>query len=245
MRQLLWRRYLQLFRPGHHVLDIGCGTGTDAVFLARHGVRVTAIDISPTMVAEARSKAAAAGLSDMVRVTVGEIGELSSFPDSAFDGIVSAFAALNTVPSLTQFSVDAARLLAPRGRMIVHLLNRSSLWEWAGLASRGRWTEARGLGRRSERTFVLAGQPVSHYLPRAEQAYMADFSAHFRLCELRGLGIVRPPHPIPHVPDAVLAALGRLDALVGPHRPFLNWGRFVLLDMERAQGSGALRPEVG
>ena len=44
MRRILWKRYGQVFRPGHHVLDVGCGTGTDAVFLARRGVRVTAIE---------------------------------------------------------------------------------------------------------------------------------------------------------------------------------------------------------
>ena len=39
MREFLWERYLHLFAPGQHVLDIGCGTGTDALFLATCGMR--------------------------------------------------------------------------------------------------------------------------------------------------------------------------------------------------------------
>jgi SAM-dependent methyltransferase len=49
-------------RPGAAVLDIGCGTGRHAVELARGGLRVTGLDISGGMLAEARAAAAAAGV---------------------------------------------------------------------------------------------------------------------------------------------------------------------------------------
>jgi trans-aconitate methyltransferase len=49
-------------RPGFHVLDLGCGTGVDAVDIARHVApsgAVTGIDMSETMIAEARRRTAA------------------------------------------------------------------------------------------------------------------------------------------------------------------------------------------
>lgn len=233
MRRILWGHYGQVFRPGHHVLDVGCGTGTDALFLARRGVRVSAIDVSAAMVAQARAKVAGHGLADMVQVAVLDIGELASLPAAGFDGVISSFAALNTLPTLTQFAADAARLLRPQGRLIVHLLNRSSLWEWAGLVAHGRWAEARRLGGRRERVFAVGGHPVRHYLPRANEAYVRYFSPHFRLCRACGLGITRPPYPVRHVPEAALAALGLLDVLIGRYHPFIDWGRFVVLEMER------------
>jgi ubiquinone/menaquinone biosynthesis C-methylase UbiE len=244
MRRILWRQYAQAFRPGHHVLDVGCGTGTDAVFLARRGVRVTAIDISPAMIARAEGKVAGCGLSAGVRLAVLDIGELGRLPADEFDGIISSFAALNTLPTLTQFGADAARLLRPHGRMILHLLNGSSLHEWAGLMAHGRWTEAWRLGRRRERTFGVGGRPVRHYMPRAEEAYALYFAPHFRLHCARGLGIVRPPCHLGYpatgsaarrwsIPEAALTALGRLDELVGPTHPFVDWGRSVLLEMVR------------
>ncbi|OIJ89973.1 class I SAM-dependent methyltransferase [Streptomyces colonosanans] len=47
--------------PGH-VLELGCGTGTNAVYLARHGWRVAAIDLIDRAVRQAREKADAAGV---------------------------------------------------------------------------------------------------------------------------------------------------------------------------------------
>ncbi|NOZ67961.1 MAG: class I SAM-dependent methyltransferase [Deferribacteres bacterium] len=44
------------------VLELGAGTGTDAIWLARKGFRVTAVDLSPTAVGMARKKASAAGV---------------------------------------------------------------------------------------------------------------------------------------------------------------------------------------
>jgi ubiquinone/menaquinone biosynthesis C-methylase UbiE len=239
MRRILWRRYGHVFRPGHHVLDVGCGTGTDAVFLARRGVRVTAIDVSAAMIAQAGTKVTHHGLTDRVQLVVLDIGELASLPAAEFDGIISSFAALNTLPTLTGFAADAARLLRSPGRLILHLLNRSSLWEWAGLVAHGRWADARRLGRRRERTFTIGGQPVQHYMLRADETYARYFAPRFRLCHACGLGITRPPSPIRHVPQGALPALSRLDALLGPYHPFIDWGRFVVLEMAN---DGACRP---
>src|SRR4029450_11880357 len=48
-------------RPGRTV-DLGCGTGANAVFLAQHGFDVTGIDFAPAALAKAAAKAAAAGV---------------------------------------------------------------------------------------------------------------------------------------------------------------------------------------
>ncbi len=48
--------------PPCTVLELGAGTGTDAIWLARRGFRVTALDLSPTAVEMARQKAEAAGV---------------------------------------------------------------------------------------------------------------------------------------------------------------------------------------
>jgi 2-polyprenyl-3-methyl-5-hydroxy-6-metoxy-1,4-benzoquinol methylase len=51
--------------PVGRALDIGCGTGTHAVYLARHGWRVTAIDIVARPLARARSGAGGTGAGRM------------------------------------------------------------------------------------------------------------------------------------------------------------------------------------
>src|SRR5439155_23200436 len=61
---------------GSHILDLGCGPGTDAVHLAQHGYRVTAIDWSRSMVDQALDRVQAAGAGDRVDVHAVGIHEL-------------------------------------------------------------------------------------------------------------------------------------------------------------------------
>lgn len=61
-------------RPAGRALDLGCGTGTNAVYLARHGWDVTAVDFVPRAVAMARDKADAAGVP--ARLLVGDVTRL-------------------------------------------------------------------------------------------------------------------------------------------------------------------------
>lgn len=69
---------------GKAVLDYGCGHGMAAVVLARAGANVSAFDLSPGYVAEARERAAANGVT--VTCTVAD-GEELPFPDAAFDAV--------------------------------------------------------------------------------------------------------------------------------------------------------------
>jgi SAM-dependent methyltransferase len=60
-------------RPGR-ALELGCGTGTNAVYLARQGWDVVAVDLVDPAIAQARTKAAAAGVS--VRLLCGDATRL-------------------------------------------------------------------------------------------------------------------------------------------------------------------------
>lgn len=233
MRRVLWERYRLAFRPGQRILDVGCGTGTDAIFLARRGLRVTGIDASLGMIAQLDAKVTALGLGDLVTAQVRDFADLGCWPAGAFDGVISAFAGLSTAPDLAPFAAEAARLLAPRGRLLVHLLGPFSLWEWFGLLARGEWAAARQLGRCCARTFVIGGRPVPHYLFRPGDAYRRFFAPHFRLQRACALGVLRPPHTLRRIPPGLAVGLGRAERLLGVYRPWLNWGRLYLLELER------------
>ncbi len=231
MRSILWSRYARLFRPGDRVLDIGCGTGSDGLFLAGQGVRVLGVDVSRAMVDCLREKARATKVEDLVEARVMDLAEINSLEAAGFDGIVSAFAGLSSTPDLVPFAESAAILLRPGGRMVVHMLNRSSLWERLGATKRRDWAAAREVGRKAEREFTIGGTPVRHYLYLPEEAYQRFFQPHFLLTSAFSLGCLRPPHTVRRVPLSIARPLGQLERFVAHHRPFLNWGRFFVLEM--------------
>lgn len=233
MRQVLWEHYARVFHAGQRVLDVACSTGIDAVFLARRGVHVIGIDISLAMIVQLQDKVAREKLTDWVDAFVLDVTRLSLLPRGALDGVISAFAGLNTLPDLALFAADAAHVLRPGGRAILHLLNRFSLWEWLGRLSQGQWTAARRLRQQPERTFVIGGQPVRHYLFSPTNTYERFFAPHFRLRRSYSLGVLRPPHTVQRIPAPVIEALGALERCLSAHRPFVDWGRFFVLDLER------------
>ena len=63
-----------LLRPGR-VLELGCGTGADALWLARQGFEVTAVDSSPTALERARTRAELAGV--LARFVLADVFEFA------------------------------------------------------------------------------------------------------------------------------------------------------------------------
>lgn len=238
MRQMLWRHYLTIFRPGDRVLDVACGTGLDAVHLAMSGIHVTAIDISPGMIDQLRSHAAADPLGVEIDAKVLDIADLHDLPADRFDGIISSFAGLSTVPDLRAFAHDAARLLRPNGRMVLHMLNRFSLWEWLAMAKVRDWNAARAVGSQSERDFTIGGVTIRHYLHTPLPLHRSVFAERFLLQHAYALGCLRPPHTLRAVPQPVVELLGALDRRFGHRRPLLNRGRFFVLDLTKRPDDG-------
>ena len=95
-RDAVWRELQRLFGAGKRVLEINCGTGLDAVFLAEQGVELLACDISPRMVELARRHAADRGVGDRVEFVALANENLGALGDrSLFDGAFSNFSGLN------------------------------------------------------------------------------------------------------------------------------------------------------
>jgi len=108
-------------REEMRILEIGCGTGTLTLMMARRGATVTGIDASPRMLAEAEKKVAEANLEKRVFLKYMDatlIGE--RFPAASFDLIVSTLVFSELPHDEQRFVLEAChKLLAPNGRILI------------------------------------------------------------------------------------------------------------------------------
>ncbi len=107
---------------GTRVLEVGCGTGGNACYLAqKFGCTVVGVDIAEQMVRQATRKAGERGLSDHVSFRVGDAYRLD-FPDSSFDTVVTVFVSqfLDPAKAFPEF----LRVLKAGGRLGVNEMYR-------------------------------------------------------------------------------------------------------------------------
>jgi ubiquinone/menaquinone biosynthesis C-methylase UbiE len=105
-------------KEGHHLLDVGCGTGDDVRTLAQmvgKTGRVVGVDSSETMLQEARQRADGTGLS--IEFRVGNAQQLD-FADNTFDGC-RAERTFQHLDNPRQALAEMIRVTRPGGRIVV------------------------------------------------------------------------------------------------------------------------------
>jgi cyclopropane-fatty-acyl-phospholipid synthase len=110
-------------QPGMNILDIGCGWGGFALFLARHyDVEVTGVALAPDQIAFCKERAEAEGLADRVKFHLMDYRDVTG----SFDRI-SSVGLLEHVGTMhyPQFYAHTHRLLTPRGVMLSHCCGRA------------------------------------------------------------------------------------------------------------------------
>lgn len=235
-RRAVRSELLASFPPGANLLEIGGGTGEDALWLADAGRRVLLTDVSPRMAHCARAKfARRAGLRAMVAAA--ERLDALGLEDERFDGAFSNFAALNCVDDLTPVARGLAGLVRPGGSVLLVLFGTFCPGEWI----------VEGLRRRPDamiRRFRRGPVPARlgatsfavHYFRTAD--LISAMAPWFTYAGRRGIGVFVPPsaaepwitrHP------RLLAALERLDRRLS--RPLAVLGDHVLHRfVRRAEG---------
>jgi SAM-dependent methyltransferase len=193
MRSEMWRWLDASFPSPSRLLDLGCGTGLDAVRMAHRGHRVTAIDWSPQMVRRTADRAEAEHVADRVRAIAVGAHELHRVDAGcSFDGAYSNLGPLNCVPELAEVSRECARLLKPGGTLVFTVIGRICPWEIVHYLGRRRFARA---ALRFRRTMVPVGMNnqtiwTRYYAPRE---FYRCFARDFALEHYRGLCLFAPP----------------------------------------------------
>jgi SAM-dependent methyltransferase len=242
MRAVSLRTLQSVFMPGQHVLELGCGTGEEAVALGRAGVHVLATDLSPEMLVVARRKIAAAGLEPVVQtrcLAAGEIGLLvDELGEGVFDGAYSSFGALNGEPTLDAVGRALAALVRPGGRLVVSVMNRVYPFEVLWFLGHGRPREAVRRWSGSALAHVSPDLPVRVRTWYGSPRRFARAFPDFRRVSCRALPLLLPPPYAGHLwarfPGWV-ARLGRWEERLVVRWPFCGWGDHFMMVLERTR----------
>ena len=232
-RRAVRAELVRAFAPGARVIEVGGGTGEDAVWLARTGREVLLTDPSPTMVRIASSKLGALG---MPMPVVAAAEDLDSIADvGPFDGAFSNFAALNCVTDLPAVARGLAALIRPGGRVLLVVFGSFAPGEWITQIARG---EARSAFRRATRDTVEARLGGRKFPVRYHRAHdlIDAFAPAFRFVGRRGIGVFVPPsaaEPWITAHPRLLGALERMDRIAS--RSLAMFGDHVLYEFERVE----------
>lgn len=108
---------------GAHVLDLGCGSGTNSVWFAELGASVIGFDLSQKMISLAQARASQRNLN--VDFRVADIRDPLPFDAAEFDLVFTA-TALHYVEDLARMMEQVASVLKPNGRLVASVLHPMS-----------------------------------------------------------------------------------------------------------------------
>lgn len=114
--------------PPGRVLELGCSTGDDSLWLAEQGWQVSAVDISEQAIQTAQRLAQAAGLAERIHFQVCDLEE--TFPDGTFDLVCALYfqSPYATFPRI-EILKQAATRIHPGGHLL--MLTHASAPPWA------------------------------------------------------------------------------------------------------------------
>jgi SAM-dependent methyltransferase len=236
-RRRVWDRLEVLFKPGDYVLELGCGTGEDAIWLAKRGVRVLASDGSEAMLAETARKANVEGVESLIETRRLDLTTAATWdlPAGTFDGAYSNYGPLNCVGDWRDIGEQLSRAIRPGGKVGLGVMGPWCPWEvfWHGIH-----LDFRTATRRFRHSTVahLDGKYFRVYYPTPGRL-QRDLGPAFRRSLLWGLGVFLPPSDL-YKPVGRRAWLAKpllaLERLTAPHWPFKYLGDHYWLELIRS-----------
>lgn len=234
-RNAVWAVLRRTFKENDNILELNCGTGEDAIFLAGKNISVLACDASEQMIATAehRLRQMSTQVPAVFRqLRTERIAELN--PEIQFDGAFSNFSGLNCIADLDEVAFSLGALVKRGGRVVLCFSTRFCLIEILYFLTRGQCQKAvRRCGGSTQVT--LGNEDFTVYYPTI-RIIRRSFAADFRLYSWSGIGVTVPPsylegwvqkHP------ALFGLLRRLEGLLATVPILRSTADHVLLCFEK------------
>jgi SAM-dependent methyltransferase len=229
IRKRSMRELLNLIGPEDTLVEVGCGTGAEALEIARYASKIIATDISGKMLEILARKVHAKRLDGKIvplRLRASEISKVSEFFDGRKVRVAYSFnGALNLELELEKFVEGLSSILSPAGYFVCSIRNSFCFGEAISHAAVLQFDKA--TPRKKQPVMVSVGGmdiPAFYYSP---SAFANIFSSRFELKKLVGLPAFLPPAYLSDyyvkVKD-VASVLERMELALGARFPFNRMG---------------------
>lgn len=236
LRDMVWEHIP--FHAGQHILELGCGTGEDAIRLAKRGVRVTATDASATMLETAEDKSRVAGLLQPIafqQLDMNQLNPLSRGSDSTFDGALANFGALNCVSDRRELAEYLAHYTLEGAKIVLVVMGPLCLWEILWHVLHMQPGQAFRRFRSGETAHVGDGEKIPVWYP-SPRRLRSEFAPYFRHRQTIGIGTLLPPSYLAHLVDrwpGIFSRLAAIDRRWGGNFPMTWFNDHYISVMER------------
>ena len=242
LRESVWSRLARFVKPGMHALDLGCGTGEDALWLARNACRVTAADGSPAMLEQIAAKAARLNLAHRIRTTALDLNAPEESEPPAghpFDLVISNFGAINCVDDLRVLGRKLAGWVKPGGIVALGVMGRFCAWETAYYLARLDRRAWRRWSGRAEASIGGQGISVRYW---SQRELLRALRPSFHPLATHGVGTFLPPSYLFHSVERhprLFSALLRCESYGSHIWPLSRMGDHVLVILRRLDPADA------
>ncbi len=189
LRARLWSVLERHLPSDGALLELGCGTGEDAVHLASRGAAVLATDQSANMVAITAAKAAAAGLA--MRTAALDLAAPALAGDEVFAGAWSSFGPLNCVADRRPLWRFLRSRVRPGGTVVLVVMAPLTPWDWLWFGMHGQPRTATRRLRAGRIANAGGGETVAVWYP-SWRTLRREAGAAFDVQRVEGIGAVLP-----------------------------------------------------
>ena len=232
MRSQVYRHVEEFLHPGESIFELNAGTGTDAVYFARKGHQVFAVDNADGMLVELEKKVRRFRLEEKISFKNCSFTELANLPDRHFNHVFSNFGGLNCIDDLRRVTSQLPRFLTQGGTVTFVIMPHICPWELLHCFTGNPKLAFRRLSRNGTLASVEGHKFLTYYF--SPRDVIRSFDKRFTLAKLRGLATFSPP---PYMSDLanrhakLYRVLTRLDERFSAFPPLNRWADHVIITM--------------
>jgi SAM-dependent methyltransferase len=236
LRDRVQQRLLLHFSAGQHLLEMGCGTGEDALFLAQHDIQVTATDVGSGMLAIAHEKTQHESRVCVLPLDLNALPENSSDFNQSFDGAFANFGVLNCLSEWQSLALWLSQRITSGGVLGFAIMPPFCAWEMLWHSGHGdfktafrRWRKMTTFQPTPDATPMQIIYPTVRHITRS-------FAPHFERIHIMPVGVFLPPSDIYGIIEArpsLLAGLRRLEQIAGQISPLALFADHYWIELRR------------